>query len=84
MSEFGDAPIGDGNTCCKKGYAHPTCYDKDGYGTGSDPNPVTDEDCGVGWHADPTKADRYLTCYVALQFESTVCLTGYARTSHVK
>ena len=60
VHEFGDGPIGDRNTCCKKGNTNPTCYDKDGYGVGSDPNPVTDQECGTGWHYDATKADRCL------------------------
>ena len=57
--EFGDAPVGDKHTCCKKGNPQPTCFDKDGYGIGKDPNPVTDEECGLGFHFDPAKADRY-------------------------
>ena len=55
---FGDAPLGDAATCCKRGNPNPTCGDKDGYGNGSDPDPVTDEECGNGWHYNPANADR--------------------------
>ena len=56
--KFGDRPPADRATCCSPGASGATCSDKNGLGRYPDPNPVTDEDCGEGFIADPTMAQR--------------------------
>ena len=56
--EYGDEPPADRSLCCSPGSSGATCGDKNGLGASPNPNPVTDDDCGDGWVANPAMSGR--------------------------